>query len=307
MEEGTFRILRALGDGRPLGVEALARSAGEAPTVARALAEAHPEWFEIERGETRLTQRGLAALAREWVERSRSRELGPEETRVLAALREAAKDRGLAKGELDQVHATLETTVARARLLVERGDVQRGLCLLGDDDMTSVALSLLGVERPVTVIDVDQELLDLVAREAASLGGAHRSVHHDLREPLPPSLRGKFGCVFTDPPYAVEGFRLFVSRAIELLRDDGVLYVCFGASRRAPERGLQKQRVLLEAGLWIDEALADFNAYEGADSIGARSTLFRCRQTPQTRSLASGRVGGDLYTRRRPRRRTGSR
>ena len=107
--------------------------------------------------------------------------------------------------------------------------------------------------------------------------------------------------MFSDPPYAPEGFALFVSRAIALLKDDGRLYLCFGQSRRASERGLEKQRILAEAGLLLEAALPDFNRYEGAEAIGSRSALYVARRTPRSRPLVTGRVDGELYTRRPPR------
>jgi predicted methyltransferase len=113
-------------------------------------------------------------------------------------------------------------------------------------------------------------------------------------------MKGRFGAVFTDPPYAIEGFRLFVSRAVELLKPDGRLYVCFGQSRRASERGLQKQRVLTDAGLLVEAVFQDFNEYDGAESIGSRSALWRCRVTPETRPLVRGEAQGPLYTSRPP-------
>ncbi|MDH5493711.1 MAG: bis-aminopropyl spermidine synthase family protein, partial [Myxococcales bacterium] len=129
-------------------------------------------------------------------------------------------------------------------------------------------------------------------------GWEHRGIEHDVRDPLPRKLLGRFGCVFADPPYAPEGFALFISRAIELLKPDGRVYLCFGASRRASERGLEKQRLLTEAGLLVEAVIPDFNAYVGAESIGARSDLWILRATPKSRPLVRGRVEGELYSSR---------
>jgi hypothetical protein len=94
-----------------------------------------------------------------------------------------------------------------------------------------------------------------------------------------------------------------LSRAIDLLADDGRIYVCFGQSRRANERGLDKQRAIADAGLLVEEVVPDFGAYEGASSIGARSALFVLARTPRTRPLVTAAIDGDLYTSRSPRRR----
>jgi len=295
--EGAFRILRALGDGRSLSQDEIVHAAGEASSVVRDVIERYPKWFEDSERRFRCSERGLAALARELVARE-SCEAGAESWRT--PYEAMAAERPAPKRALDQVYVTMDTAVRRAELLLEAGEHQRGLVFLGDDDLTSAAVQLAGAGRKVTAVDSDEEILQILARHAAQHGWEHDTVHHDLRQPIPKAMRGRYGAVFTDPPYALEGFRLFVSRAAEMLKPDGRLYVCFGQSRRASERGLQKQRVLGEAGFLIEAVFEDFNHYDGAEAIGSRSALWRCRVTPETRPLVRGEVEGPLYTSRPP-------
>ncbi len=297
MYEGAFHILRALGDGRSLSRDEVVRAAGEASSVVREVTERYAKWFEDDEGRVRCSERGLAALARELVARGASRN---SEVSWQSAYAQMAAERSTPKRELDQVYVTAETAVRRAQLLIEAGEHQRGLVFLGDDDLTSAAVQLAGAGRKVTVLDADDELLQILARHAEQRGWEHEVLHHDLREPIPKAMRGRYGAVFTDPPYALEGFRLFVSRAAEMLKPDGRLYACFGQSRRASERGLQKQRVLGEAGFLVEAVFPDFNSYEGAEAIGSRSALWRCRVTPETKPLVRGEVDGELYTSRSP-------
>ncbi len=297
MYEGAFRILRALGDGRSRSRDEVVRAAGEASSVVREVTERYAKWFDIDEGRFRCSDRGLAALARELIAR------GAGETRD-ASWRETydaiAAERSAPKRALDQIFITSETAVRRAELLIEAGEHQRGLVFLGDDDLTSAAVQLAGAGRKVTALDTDDEILEILSRHAAERGWEHETVHHDLRQPIPKAMRARYGAVFTDPPYALEGFRLFVSRAAELLKPDGRLYVCFGHSRRASERGLQKQRVLADAGFLAEAVFPDFNEYQGAEAIGSRSALWRCRVTPETQPLVRGEVDGELYTSRSP-------
>jgi len=295
--EGAFRVLRALGDGRSLSQDEIVHAAGEASSVVRDVIERYPKWFEDSERRFRCSERGLAALARELVARE-SCEAGAESWRT--PYEAMAAERPAPKRALDQVYVTMDTAVRRAELLLEAGEHQRGLVFLGDDDLTSAAVQLAGAGRKVTAVDSDEEILQILARHAAQHGWEHDTVHHDLRQPIPKAMRGRYGAVFTDPPYALEGFRLFVSRAAEMLKPDGRLYVCFGQSRRASERGLQKQRVLGEAGFLIEAVFEDFNHYDGAEAIGSRSALWRCRVTPETRPLVRGEVEGPLYTSRPP-------
>ena len=297
MYEGAFRILRALGDGRSLARDEVVHAAGEASSVVREVIERYPKWFEDDEGRVRCSERGLAALARELVAR------GSDDARDdswRAAYEAMANERSTPKRALDQVYVTTDTAVRRAELLLEAGEHQRGLVFLGDDDLTSAAVQFAGAGRKVTAIDTDDEILQILARHAEQHGWEHDTVHHDLRQSIPKAMHGRYGAVFTDPPYAVEGFRLFISRAAEMLKPDGRLYVCFGQSRRASERGLQKQRVLGDAGFLIEAVFEDFNHYHGAEAIGSRSALWRCRVTPETRPLVRGAVEGPLYTSRPP-------
>jgi hypothetical protein len=295
--EGAFRILRALGNGRSLARNEVVHAAGESSSVVREVVERYPKWFEDVEGRLRCSERGLAALARELVARGAGQPATPS---WRAAYEAMAAERGAPKRELDQLYVTTETAVRRAELLLQAGEHQRGLVFLGDDDLTSAAVQLAGAERKVTVLDTDQDVIRILARHAEERGWEHNIVYHDLRKPIARGKRGRFGAVFTDPPYAIEGFALFVSRAIELLKPDGRLYVCFGQSRRASERGLQKQRILGDAGLLIEAVFEDFNEYDGAEAIGSRSALWRCRVTPETRPLVRGEVEGPLYTSRPP-------
>jgi hypothetical protein len=295
--EGAFRILRALGDGRSLSQDEIVHASGEASSVVRDVIERYPKWFEDSERRFRCSEGGLAALARELVARELC-EAGAESWR--APYEAMAAERPAPKRALDQVYVTIDTAVRRAELLLEAGEHQRGLVFLGDDDLTSAAVQLAGAGRKVTAVDSDEEILQILTRHAAEHGWEHDTVHHDLRQPIPKAMRGRYGAVFTDPPYALEGFRLFVSRAAEMLKPDGRLYVCFGQSRRASERGLQKQRVLGEAGFLIEAVFEDFNHYGGAEAIGSRSALWRCRVTPETRPLVRGEVEGPLYTSRPP-------
>ncbi|GEM_PF-1374404 len=302
MDSGLFRVLDALGE-TTLSRTDLVRRAGEPHSVLRAWAKKRPELFAKGAERFRLSPAGVDALKAE--RRNRTRGSGVSHADLEARLREVGVRRGAIKRELDQVYATPASVVKRARFLVGEG-IERPL-FLGDDDLASVALATLTTDPrpqlalgthlptcapPPEVLEVDPDLVTLLGAEGV------RVTAHDLREPLPAEHRGTHDAVFSDPPYAIEGFTLFVARAIEALRPDGRLYLAFGASRRAPDRALAKQRLLAEAGLVVREVRRDFCAYEGAESIGSRSDLWVLRVTPQTRAPAIPE--GALYTRRAP-------
>ena len=287
MDSGLFRVLDCLGDSTLSRTE-LVRRAGEPHSVLKVLVKERGELFEARGDRFSLSGAGREALGSARRRRSAGSDLSNDA--LAARVSEAAKGRGSIKRELDQVYATAPSAARRARFLVGEG-LERPL-FLGDDDLASVAYAALRGESPA-VLEVDPDLVRLLGEQGVAV------TEHDLRDPLPPASRAAHDGVFTDPPYAIEGFALFVARAIEALEPEGSLYLAFGASRRAPDRALAKQRLLADAGLVVREVRRDFCEYDGAESIGSRSDLWVLRSNPQT--SAPRLPKGALYTRREPR------
>jgi len=205
--------------------------------------------------------------------------------------------RSAPKRNLDQFPATLETVAKRGFLFQRRGDLEgKSILLLGDYDLTCLALAFIGGAKKILVVDIDREILGLIKEASQKENLKIESLHYDAREQLPPTLKKSFDVVFSDPPYTPNGLQLFLSRAIEAAKEDGVLYFCYGYSQRARERGLEAQKIFTQSGLLIEEKYEDFNSYLGAESIGSRSSLYILRMTPKTKILAKGRFKGLLYT-----------
>lgn len=204
------------------------------------------------------------------------------------------------KREYDQFTATVETTAKRASLMNFFGDVRgKRILFLGDDDFTSVAVASLKRAENITVVDIDERVLKGITKASIKQNFGIKTLHYDVRKPLPKNLKSKFDVVFTDPPYTPNGIKLFVSRAIESLdskNQTGRIYVCYGNSDRAKERFLSIYSIFTESGLMIRWAFDKFNRYLGAESIGATSTLFVCDLTPKTKSLVKGEFREHIYT-----------
>jgi len=198
---------------------------------------------------------------------------------------------------LDQAFATPQTSLLRALFMLEEGDVEgRNVIFLGDDDLTSVATGLLRAARKITVIDVDERLIDLIRdiSEREELG--MECILHDLRNALPVEMMSGCDVVFTDPPYTIQGLRLFVSRGIEALskKKCGSVYLAF--AHKPPEEMLRLQTAINEMGLVIRELIPKFNMYEGAEMFANTTLLARLETTGETRSSITGRFEGKLYT-----------
>jgi len=198
---------------------------------------------------------------------------------------------------LDQAFCTPETAVLRALFMLEEGDVEgRRIIFLGDDDLTSIATGLLRASRKITVIDIDERLLELINDASRSEGINIECVHHDLREPLPNGLKNSYDVVFTDPPYTIQGLKLFLSRGIEALRKRRCASIYLAFAHKPPKEMLSLQAAINEMGLYIREMIPRFNRYEGAEMFANTTFLAKLETTEVTRPSITGPFDGKIYT-----------
>jgi predicted methyltransferase len=202
---------------------------------------------------------------------------------------------------LDQAPCTPETSVLRAILMLQTGALEgKRVLLLGDDDSVSIAIGLLArslgrdsIARDVVVIDADERRLSFLKDAAGREGIALAVIHHDLRQPLPGSLKRTFDVVATDPPYTLEGARLFLGRAGEALSTDGVCFLSF--AQWPPVQMLALQEVFVALGLAVRAVRPDFNHYIGASILGGVGQLIELVQAiPSIHDLPAW--DGPLYT-----------
>ena len=219
-----------------------------------------------------------------------------DEAGLTEQMAELARALPPSRWRLDHVPATAPTMVRRALYLAGTYELDGASVLcLGDHDLTSLAVGLVAPEADLTVVDIDEPVLDHVADSADRLACPLTAAWADLRLTLPPSLVGTADLAFTDPPYTTEGIRLFLTRALEALRPTGHerLAFCFGTGERHLVKALEVQSLLADLRLALEAMLPGFNHYAGAEAIGACSDLYICRPTKgakvgeQPRSRAS--------------------
>jgi predicted methyltransferase/DNA-directed RNA polymerase subunit RPC12/RpoP len=177
---------------------------------------------------------------------------------------------------LDQAPCSPDTAMRRALLMLQNGALEgRRVLLLGDDDSVSLAIGLLGralrqgdLTRGVTVVDADERRLSFLRDAAAREQLAIETVHHDLRRPLPAGMRGAFDVIETDPPYTLEGARLFLGRGCEALSTQAGGHCFFSFTHWPASQMLELQKVFTELGLSVRAVWPNFNRYAGASMLG---------------------------------------
>ncbi len=221
-------------------------------------------------------------------------------------LQELFENRPQVDVTIDQSKSSIDTSLNRAMLSLENHNLvgKRILCL-GDDDLVSIALGFLlkklfnNTIHPatkITVMDIDKRIIDYINDIAIKESLPIKCEYVDLRMPLENNFKNQFDCIFTDPPYTLEGMNLFLSRGIEALRDDSGLAIYFSYAHKSPDFQLTMQKCFLSMGLIVSEVRARFNNYEGASIIGNTGQMIVLKTTNITKALIKTPYKGALYT-----------
>lgn len=163
----------------------------------------------------------------------------------------------------DQGYVTVESVMNRLRVLDSRDDLAgSSVLLVGDDDLTSLALCLTGLPARVAVAEIDRRLLEFLDRRRQNLPIPLELYEYDVRTPLPARLLGAFDVSFCDPLETEQGFRLFVMRCREALAGPGsALYFGLTDVECPPERWLGFQEFLVKMGLRITDLWRSLHRY----------------------------------------------
>ena len=315
--EGVRRILRTVFMAGQIPIRNVAQEAGlPVPVVAAVRGELEKRGILTRKGGVSLTGEGLSVVQSELGLSCRKRFARPGVPPIPVVLKDVcgrfadiAERRPEVDVKLDQSHATPETVLRRAVYLYEYDALEgRNLLVLGDDDLTSVAVGLLAqhleiVLGQVVVIECDGRLVDFLGVISEREGLPITVIARDLRDDIPSDLCGQMDVFFTDPPYTLPGLSLFVSRGASALAPEVGKqgFVSFG--RRSPDETARAIGLLIEMGFAPVEIIPEFNDYVGAQVLGGVSQMIRLVSTGKPQPLVTGTYRGALYTADRKRRR----
>lgn len=191
------------------------------------------------------------------------------------------------KRDYDQWFATINTSVAKALVLKDKGLTEgKNIALLGDDDLVSIVLGLMGEDNRVTVLDIDKEILTTVEAIIRDLGIKNVQIRYlDVRKEVPQTELGKYDVVIMDPPYTKTGTAMFLNAGIKLLSqskqyEGSYIFLYYGNSFKTPEKTLKVQEIVSMFNLLIEDKIDKFSRYHGAESIGNASSLYILKATP---------------------------
>ncbi len=207
---------------------------------------------------------------------------------------------------VDQSKCTVLTSIKRAILALKSGSIiGKNILCLGDDDFVSISITIITkklfsnneqISCDVTVLDVDKRILQYIENLSIEYCLPISLLYYDARKPLPNVVCNQFDCLFTDPPYTIQGLDLFLSRGIAGLKKQNSLKVFFSFANKSPEVTLQMQTSFIEMGLIIKSIDNTFNEYEGAKILGSTGQMIVLNTTKKTIPKIIDEFKDSLYT-----------
>ncbi|MDP6547370.1 MAG: bis-aminopropyl spermidine synthase family protein [Candidatus Woesearchaeota archaeon] len=133
---------------------------------------------------------------------------------------------------MDKSHKRFESDPKACQLLVSQEDIEKrieyikktcispgNIAVLGDDDFFSVNIANTGIFEKIYVFEIDKRIVNEINSIAKENNLPIICIQHDLRKRFLKKYLNKFDAIYTDSPYSPNGFSLFISRSIDLLKN----------------------------------------------------------------------------------------
>ena len=151
----------------------------------------------------------------------------------------------------------------KASFMYERGDLEdRSILLIGDDDLFSLYLGMLGMSRRILVLDIDKRILRFIEEKAEELGLNIETMEFNLNRSLPHHLRYTFDVFVSEPPEGIKGMITFLKRGIRSLTEgESAGYIGITMVESSLPKWYEVQAILTRNRLVITDVLRNFSLY----------------------------------------------
>lgn len=142
---------------------------------------------------------------------------------VWKAVIQAHGNRRLFRYDLCQTPLLPESVCRKASLISRMCSERDAVLLVGDDDFMSIALASLG--HPVTVVEVDKHLNDVILEQSRRLGLDVEVVTADITQPNKELMRRSFSVIVSEPVSMETPMKAFLSRCISAATPNSLIAV----------------------------------------------------------------------------------
>lgn len=197
----------------------------------------------------------------------------PDREALTVMLRRLHARRKMSLFDFGQTAVLPECGIGRCWQLTQRAGKKQRVLLIGDDDLLALPLAALG--HQVTVVDIDDVLIDFIQKSAREFKLKVDARVQDVLAPMPKDMVGAYDVVLTDPMSYESCLVAFLSRATSAVKHGGLILTCVHPlARRVFERVARR----LPVG--VEEMLFEFNGYyyQGFVNNWYRSDLYVLRR-----------------------------
>lgn len=183
---------------------------------------------------------------------------------ILRDFEQIIKDRPKAIPEFDQGVVSLETVVSRIAFMYYKGDLEnKNVVLIGDDDLTSIALAITKLPNRILVLEADKRIVDYINQKSNDLKLSNlEALCYNVEWKVDKNLRNSFDLFLTDPVETVQGITLFISRGASMLKENGVTYFGLTHLEASYKKWYKIHKNLYEMNFVITDILDKFQLYE---------------------------------------------
>lgn len=217
----------------------------------------------------------------------------------------------------DQRPVNMRTTLKRVSYLLTRGDlINKKIVLLGDDDLTSLAIALTSIPCEIVALDVDTRLVDYINDVARKYKLNNlQAFYFNALDDISNELKNEFDVLMTDPTPEKIPFTVFMNKAIELTKKtNSIIYTSIYSS--AMKKDISLQEVITNMNLLITDIIPEFTEYKAIYSLYSENdinlmkkynikyddrsicfteSLFRMEKTINTKKLSIQYKGEDIF------------
>lgn len=166
----------------------------------------------------------------------------------------------------DQRPVTLETTINRAIYAAWRGDLHdKRIAIIGDDDLTSLAIGFLQVAKEIVVFEIDKRLNAFIKKTSEQFKGKItpiRVLSQDIFQGVPEEFKHSFDVFMADPTPNIPCFVSFVNAGINLLKSGPGHTAYLSLYPSHTKQTLDFQQEITKRGLLITDSIPFFTEYE---------------------------------------------
>jgi hypothetical protein len=164
--------------------------------------------------------------------------------------------------EFDQGFIKPKDVIKRVQFIYERGDLLNSkIIILGDDDLISIALTLTNLPQEIYVIEIDKRLTDFISKKSQEFKLPIKTLEYDARKPVPKYLLKKFDIFITDPVETLNGLKIFLSRCMLCLKNNGAGYFGLTHLESSLKKWYALENFIINSGFVITDIIKNFSVY----------------------------------------------